>query len=264
MTRRILPRLRNQPFRFFLPAVVFFAGDAATCQQVVTEVGRGVTAFFGNVGTLDKGLVQRRENYLHVTEKGNALNVLQVVLNFLFPGHGIPAIDLGKPAQALPYGMAPALVGGHEHHIAHELRPRADYRHVALQYVEEFGEFVKASAAQELAVRGKAHVIGQQFSRSVTRISHGAELDEPEYLFVFAGAGLREERVSLHLDCTEECQSHEQRAQAADCRQGTEVFTQFAYISNLRPGSFDFATNVAPLRMTIGLFQEAGVHFKSI
>ena len=142
-----LPRLRNKFFRFFLPAVVVLAGDAAACQQVVTEVGRGVGAFFGDVGTLDKGLVQRRENNLHVTQEGDFLDVLEVILDFLFPGHCVPAVDLGKPAQALPYGVALALFGGHKDHVAHELRPRANYRHVALQYVEEFGEFVEASGA---------------------------------------------------------------------------------------------------------------------
>lgn len=213
-----LPGLRNQLSRFFLAAVVFLAGDSPAGQQVVTEVGRGVGAFFGDVGTLDKGLVQRSENNLHVTQEGDFLDILEVILDFLFPGHGVPAIDLGKPAQALPYGMALALFGGHEHHVAYELWPRAYYRHVAPQYVEEFGEFVEAGGAQKLAIRCKAHVVGEQLAVCVLLVSHGTELDKLEYLFVLAGAGLREERIPLHLDCTEERKDYKQRAQAADCR----------------------------------------------
>lgn len=127
----MLPGLRNKPFRFFLAAVVFLAGDASVCQQIVAQIGGGIAVLFGDVGTLDKGLVQRSEYYLHVTQEGDFLDVLEVILDFLFPSHGVPAVDLGKPAQALPYGVALALFGGHKDHIAHELRPRADYCHVA-------------------------------------------------------------------------------------------------------------------------------------
>ena len=100
--------------------------------------------------------------------------------------------------------MTLALFGGHEHHVAHELRPRADYRHVALQYVEEFGEFIKAGGTQKLAVCGKTHVVRKQLAVCILLVCHGAELDELEYLFVLAGTGLREERIPLHLDCTED------------------------------------------------------------
>lgn len=143
----MLPGLRNKPFRFFLAAVVFFAGNLARGKQVVAQVSGGVAILFRDAVALDERLHERRENNLHVTEESDSLYVLQVVLDFLFPGDGIPAINLGKSAQPLPYGVAFALFGSHEHHVAHELRPRADYRHVALQYVEEFGEFIKAGGA---------------------------------------------------------------------------------------------------------------------
>ena len=126
-----LPGLRNKLFRFFLTAVVFLAGDTTARQQVIAKVGGGVAILFSDAVALDERLHERRENNLHVTEESDSLYILQIVLDFLFPGDGVPTVDLGKSAQALPYGVTLALFGGHKHHVAHELRPRTDYRHVA-------------------------------------------------------------------------------------------------------------------------------------
>ena len=114
--------------------------------------------------------------------------------------------------------MALALFGGHEHHVAHELRSRPYHGHVALEDVEEFGELVEAGAAQEPAVGGQAHVVGEQFPAGVALVCHGAELDELEYLFALPGPGLREEGVPAHLDGPNQRKENEQRAQAAQGR----------------------------------------------
>ena len=95
--------------------------------------------------------------------------------------------------------MAFALFRGHKDHIAHELRTRANHRHVALENVKEFREFVEASAAQELAVRSKAHIVREQLTAGILLVCHSAELDEPEDFFIFAGARLRKERIALHF-----------------------------------------------------------------
>ena len=128
----ILPRLRNKPFRFFLSAVILFAGNAAACQQVVAEVGGGIAVFFGDVGTLDERLVERGEDDFHVAHEGDFLDVFKIVGNLGFPGNGVTTVNLSESTQALPYGVALALFGGHKDHVSHELRARADYRHVAL------------------------------------------------------------------------------------------------------------------------------------
>ena len=114
--------------------------------------------------------------------------------------------------------MTLALFGGHEHHVAHELRSRPYHGHVALEDVEEFGELVEAGAAQEPAVGGQAHVVGEQFPAGVALVGHGAELDELEYLFALPGSGLREEGVPAHLDGPNQRKENEQRAQAAQGR----------------------------------------------
>lgn len=118
--------------------------------------------------------------------------------------------------------MAAALFRCHEHHVAHELRSRADDGHIALQYVEEFGEFVKARAAEELAVLGEANVIWEQVPLGVAGIGHGAELDELEDLLVLPGTQLREEGIPLHLDGSQNRKHDENRAQADDGQERTE------------------------------------------
>ena len=129
---------------------------------------------------------------------------------------------MSESTQALPHGMALALFGGHKDHVAHQLRARADYRHVTFQDVEEFGEFVKACAAQELAVSVQANIIGEQFSVCILLVCHGTEFDELENFFIFAGARLGKERISLHLVGANNREQNKQRAQTADCRQSTK------------------------------------------
>ena len=116
--------------------------------------------------------------------------------------------------------MALALFGSHEDHVAHELRPRPDDGHVALEDVEEFGEFVEAGGAEELAVGVQALVVGEQVATRVLLVGHGAELDEPKDFLVQPGARLRKEGVPLHLDCAEDGERKQQRAQAHDGESG--------------------------------------------
>ena len=110
--------------------------------------------------------------------------------------------------------MAFALFGGHKDHVAHKLGSRPDYGHVALEDVEEFGEFVEAGGAEELAVGIQADIVREQVAVGVLFVGHSAELDELENVFVKAGARLRKEGVALHFDCTNEGECHEERAQA--------------------------------------------------
>lgn len=118
--------------------------------------------------------------------------------------------------------MAMSLFRIIERQVLHQQRPRPDYGHVALEDVEEFRELVEARAAEELAVFGKAHIVREQVAVGVLLVGHGAELDELEYPFVLARAGLREEGVALHLDGAEDGEDEQQRAQAEDCRERAE------------------------------------------
>ena len=201
-----------------MPAVILFAGDLAACEQVVAEVGGGVGTFFGDPVALEH-LAERGEDYPDVAEEGDFLDVLQVVGDFRFPGDSVAPVHLRKPAEALPHGVPPALFGGHKYHVTHELGPGPDYGHVALEDVEKFGELVEAGGAEELAVGVQPHVVGEQVPLRVTLVGHGAELDEPEYPFALARAGLREEGVAMHLDGAEDGEHEQQRAQGENRRQ---------------------------------------------
>ena len=109
--------------------------------------------------------------------------------------------------------MAVFLFGIITRQIFHQQGPGPDYGHVALEDVEQFGQLVEAGGAEELAVGVQPHVVGEQVPLRVTLVGHGAELDEPEYPFALARAGLREEGVAMHLDGTEDGEHEQQRAQ---------------------------------------------------
>ena len=209
----------DELFGFGLALVVLFAGDFAGFEQVVAKVGGGVAAFFGDSVALEH-LAERGEDDPDVAQEGDFADIFEVVADFRFPGDGVAAVDLRQPAEALAYGVALALFGRHEDHVAHELRPRPDDGHVALEDVEEFGEFVEAGGAEELAVGVQPHVVGEQVALRVTLVGHGTELDEPEYPFALARAGLREEGVAMHLDGAEDGEHEQQRAQAHNGESG--------------------------------------------
>ena len=109
--------------------------------------------------------------------------------------------------------MAVFLLGIITRQIFHQQRPGPDYGHVALEDVEQFRQLVEAGGAEELAVGVQPHVVGEQVPLCVTLVGHGAELDEPEYPFALARAGLREEGVAMHLDGAEDGEHEQQRAQ---------------------------------------------------
>ena len=230
----ILPHsLRDEFLGLGLSIVVLFAGDPAACEQVVAEVGGGVAAFLGYAVALEY-LTEGGKYYPDVAQEGDFLDVLEVVADFSFPGDGVAPAYLRESAESLPHGVALALFRGHEDHVAHQQGPGPDYGHVALEDVEQFREFVEAGGTQELAVGVQPHVVGEQVALRVLLVGHGAELDEPEYLFALAGAGLREEGVALHLDGAHEGEDHQQRAEDGYGREGTQEVQ--------------------------GSFQEAGVH----
>ena len=204
-----------------MSAVVLFAGDASAREQVVAEVGGGVHALLG-YAVAPEYLGKRGEDDLHVAQEGDAPDVLEVVGDFRFPGDGVASVHLRKAAEALPHGVAAALFGRHEDHVAHELRPGPDYGHVAPQDVEEFRQLVEAGAAEEPAVGGEPLVVGEEVARAVALVGHGAELDEPEDALALAGAGLGEEGVAPHEYGAGGGEGREERAQDEEREEGAK------------------------------------------
>ena len=204
-----------------MSAVVLFAGNATFGEQVIGQVGGGVAAFFGNAVTLEH-LAERGEDYLDIAKEGDFLDVFKVVADFSFPGDGVAPAYLRKSAEPLPHGVAFALFRSHKDHVAYKLGSRPNYGHVALEDVEEFGEFVETGGAQEFAVGIQANIVREQVAVGVLLVCHRAELDELEDFFVKARARLRKKRVALHLDGAEDREYDENRAQAENCRQSAE------------------------------------------
>ena len=134
--------------------------------------------------------------------------------------------------------------------VLNQKRTRTYKRHVALEDVEEFGQLVEAGGAEELAVGVQPHFVGEQVPLRVTLVGHGAELDEPEYPFALARAGLREEGIAMHLDGTEDGEHEQQRAhgenrgQRAAEVQGSFYVLCIHYATSLDPST----TNLAVLR----------------
>ena len=220
-----------------MSAVVLFASNAAISKQIISQVGCRIATFFSNSVTLEN-LAKRSENDLHIAKESDFFDVLKIVADFSFPSNGIASADLSKPAKSLSYGVALALFGSHKDHVANKLRSRPNYSHIALEDVEQFREFIKARAAEELAVGVQPHVVGEQVAVGVLLVRHRAELDEFEDFFVKARARLREEGVAMHLDGTEDGEHEQQRAQAEDGCQSAEKIE--------------------------GAFKEAGVHVLNV
>ena len=163
-------------------------------------------------------LLQGFKDNFDIPQEGDVIDVLYIIFEFLFPGNGITAIDLGQTTESRTHIMAMFLFRIVSGQISHQQGSRPYHGHVALEDVEEFGELVEAGAAQEPAVGGQAHVVGEQFPAGVALVCHGAELDELEYLFALPGPWLREEGVPAHLDGPNQRKENEQRAQAAQGR----------------------------------------------
>ena len=149
-------------------------------------------------------------------------HIFHIVLEFLFPSDGVATIHLRKPAEARAHIVTMLLLGIVTQQVFDQERSRPDYGHVALEDVEEFGEFIEACAAEELAVSIQANIIREQVAVGVFFVRHRAELDEFENFFVKARARLRKERVALHLDGAEDGEHDEERTQAEDCRECAE------------------------------------------
>ena len=169
-----------------------------------------------------KDFRQRDKNYLDVPKERNFVYILNIILEFLFPRDGITTIHLSPPAKARANIVTMFLFFVVTRQIFYQKRSRADYGHITLQYVEEFRKFVEACAAEELAVAGEAHFVGQEFAVSVGLAGHGAELDELEDLLVLPGTQLREEGIPLHLDGSQNRKHDENRAQADDGQKRAE------------------------------------------
>lgn len=89
--------------------------------------------------------------------------------------------------------MATMLLRAIVRQIFHEEGARTDEAHISLKNVQEFREFIQASAAHQLAESRESICIGQELSIGSASIGHCAELIQGKGLSAKPGAFLREQ-----------------------------------------------------------------------
>ncbi len=162
------------------------------------------------------------EEDAQIHAEGDMPCIPDIHLEALFPRNSIASMGLRIAGQARADIVAMVLFRVVACEILDKQRARPDDGHVALEDVPEFGEFVKGGCAEEASVGDEPLVVGKRVAGGVRLAGHGAELDESEYLLVLPWTFLREERIPLHHDGTEERQQEQERRQNNQCRQREE------------------------------------------
>ena len=79
---------------------------------------------------VEENLLDGVKHDLHIAPEGDVLDIFQISGELFLPAQRVPAAGLGKACEPGANGVPTALLGRHEDHIAHQLRPGADDRHV--------------------------------------------------------------------------------------------------------------------------------------
>lgn len=128
--------------------------------------------------------------------------------------------------------MSAGLLRGVERQVFHEQGAGADEAHFAFEDVVEFGKFIEAGFAQELAECREPLSIGQEVAIGIARIGHGTEFNEHERLAVETGALLAEKNRGSEPPAY---QKHEQGKQRREKQQpeggGSYIEGSFAKVA---------------------------------
>ncbi len=157
------------------------------------------------------------EEDFHVEPDGELAGVAEIPRDALAEGEVVATADLGQAgdagADAHAQGAGDALEGVH---LLRNPRAGADEGHIALEDVEQLGEFIERGGAQELAHEGGALLIRQELAFRIASVGHGAEFDDAEGLAAAADAGLQEEGIAAlkeHEQNQDEQQQRRERQQ---------------------------------------------------
>ena len=137
--------------RFLLFAFVFFGSDASAAQQVVAEILRRFHVFLGDSLAL-KNLKHGCEKNLHVTQKGDIVNIANIAGELILPCYCVAAAYLSKPRKPRANAVPPPLFICHKSHVAHKLRPRSDAAHFPRKNEPHLRQLIKRSAAKASCV----------------------------------------------------------------------------------------------------------------
>lgn len=143
------------------------------------------------------------------------VDVPYVEAEFLLPGEGIAAVDLGPAAEAGHHVVAAGLLRGIQGQVLHQQGPGADEAHLAAQDVEQPRQFVDRGGPQPAAEGREPLGIGEQGAAAVAGVGHRAELQQPEGPAAVAGALLAEEgggtEAPAHQKANQDKQWRQQR-----------------------------------------------------
>ena len=89
-------------------AFVFFGSDASAAQQVVAEILRRFHVFLGDSLAL-KNLKHGCEKNLHVTQKGDIVNIANIAGELILPCYCVAAAYLSKPRKPRANAVPPPL-----------------------------------------------------------------------------------------------------------------------------------------------------------
>jgi hypothetical protein len=139
------------------------------------------------------------------------IDIPQIEKKSLLPVGGIPSVHLGPTCQAGRNEMATMLLRAVMRQVFHEEWPRTDEAHISLENVQEFREFIQASAAHQLAESRESICIGQELSIGSASIGHCAELIQSKGLSAKPGAFLREQQRPTMNDPRRQCDKSRNR-----------------------------------------------------
>ena len=116
--------------------------------------------------------------------------------------------------------MATMLLRAVMRQVFHEEGPRTDEAHISLENVQEFREFIQASAAHQLAESRESIRIGQELSIGSACIGHRAEFIQGKGLSAKPGAFLREQQRPTMDDPRRQCDKSGNRKQEREKADG--------------------------------------------
>ena len=135
---------------------------------------------------------ERRGNNLQIQPKGAMVDIPDIEFEFLFPGDGIPAVNLSPTSDSRLDFLAPQLFRRVAMQILHEQRPGSHKAHLTVQDVQQFGQLVQRSGSEKPADSGESFVIRQKITVAITVIVHSAELEDSKWFPVQPGPQLAE------------------------------------------------------------------------
>jgi hypothetical protein len=94
----------------------------------------------------------------------------------------------------------------------HEQGPGTDKAHLTPEDMDQLGQLIQGTGAQQASESGQAFGVGQELAVGPAGLCHGPEFDQPKRLTVLPGALLPEKNRPANQDRNQEPDQHKQGA----------------------------------------------------